>query len=119
VQKKYIPRLRNLSQLAFSDMEGGKSIEKGLSKDIEPQSLSIAPIKDEVHEPAPRILFASDPREKIRRDEITTLPLARTFSRNSYSSAVDEETARVKRVAIGKTVEPQTRLPTGMVLNCH
>jgi hypothetical protein len=102
-------------------MEGRKSIGKGLSEDIEPQSLSIASIKDEIHEkePAPRILFASDPREKIRRDEITTLPLARTFSRNSYSSAVDEETARVKRVAIGKTVEPQTRLPTGIVLNCH
>jgi hypothetical protein len=103
-------------------MEGRKSMEKGLSEDIEPQSLSIASIKDEVpeKEPAPRILFASDPREKIRRDEITTLPLARTFSRNSYSSAVDEETARVKRVAIGKTVEPQTRLPTGIVLvYCH
>jgi hypothetical protein len=103
-------------------MEGRKSMETGPSEDIERKSLSIASIKEEVHEkePAPRILFASDPREKIRRDEITTLPLARTFSRNSYSSAVDEETARVKRVAIGKTVEPQIRLPTGIgLVYCH
>jgi hypothetical protein len=93
-------------------------MERNPSEDIERKSPSIASIKEDVREkePAPRILFASDPREKIRRDEITTLPLARTFSRNSYSSAVDEETARVKRVAIGKTVEPQTRLPTGMLL---
>jgi len=61
----------------------------------------------------PRILFASDPRERRRHDsEITTLPLSRTFSRNSYSSALEEESKRVRRVTTGK-IEPQTRLPTG------
>lgn len=98
-------------------MEGKKSMEKGFEEDIERKSLSIASIKDtrrlEEKETSPRILFASDPRERLRRDEITTLPLTRTFSRNSYSSAADEETARVRRVATGKKVEPQTRLPTG------
>jgi|SRR5579859_7779568 hypothetical protein len=63
---------------------------------------------------SPRILFASDPRERIRRDEIYTLPLSRTFSRNSYSSAMDEETARVRRISTSRAVEPQHRLPTGI-----
>jgi hypothetical protein len=64
-------------------------------------------------EPPARILFASDPREKHRHDpEITALPLSRTFSRNSYSLAADEESKRVRRVAAGKA-EPQTRFPTG------
>src|SRR2546430_8199007 len=74
-------------------------------------------IEKEHHESeatSPRILFASDPRERIRRDEIYTLPLSRTFSRNSYSSAKDEETARVRRISTSRAVEPQHRLTTGI-----
>ena len=66
------------------------------------------------------ILFAPDPRERLRRErteDITPLTLTRTFSRqsrfSSYSTASAEETARVKRVTSRKTIEPQTRLPTG------
>src|SRR5436190_22791499 len=69
---------------------------------------------------AGHILFAPDPRERLRREgteDITPLTLTRTFSRqsrfSSYSTASDEETARVRRVTSRKTVEPQTRLPTG------
>jgi hypothetical protein len=66
-----------------------------------------------------RILFAPDPRERMRRErteEITALTLTRTFSRqsrfSSYSTASDEEAARVRRVTSRKTVDLQTRLPT-------
>jgi len=61
-----------------------------------------------------RILFAPDPREKARHhDEIGILPLTRTFSRNSYSTASDKEAARVKRVASGKAANPGNVLPIG------
>jgi hypothetical protein len=66
-----------------------------------------------------RILFAPDPRERIRRErteDIAALTLTRTFSRqsrfSSYSTASDEEAARVRRVTSRKTVDLQTRLPT-------
>ena len=63
-----------------------------------------------------RILFAPDPREKIKHhDEIGILPLTRTFSRNSYSAASDKEAARVKRVTSGKAADPGNVLPIGMV----
>src|SRR5271169_4347731 len=79
------------------------------------RSLSIATIekhrRDDL-EAGPKIFFAPDPREKLRLEEIATLPLSRTFSRNSYSTAGDEEAARVKRAAVGKTVDPHARLPT-------
>jgi hypothetical protein len=64
--------------------------------------------------PEYRIAFSPDAREKIRRDDITTLPLSRTFSRNSYSSASDEKKAQLKRVTGGKSIEPQAILPIGM-----
>lgn len=66
-----------------------------------------------------RILFAPDPRERMRRErteDIAALTLTRTFSRqsrfSSYSTASDEEAARVRRVTSRKTVDLQTRLPT-------
>lgn len=66
------------------------------------------------------ILFAPDPRERLRRErteDITRLTLTRTFSRqrrfSSYSTASDEDAARVRRVTSRTTIEPQTRLPTG------
>ena len=62
-------------------------------------------------ESGPKILFAPDPID--RHKDITTLPLTRTFSRNSYSSARDEEEARVKRAVGSKNIEPQTILPVG------
>ena len=62
-------------------------------------------------EAGPKILFAPDPIDKLK--DISTIPLTRTFSRNSYSSALDEENARVKRATRHKNVEPQTILPTG------
>src|ERR1700732_3677270 len=66
---------------------------------------------------APRILFAPDPRERTRRsEEITVLPLSRTFSRQSkfrsYSAKSDDEIERLNRVTARKIVEPHTRLPT-------
>jgi len=68
---------------------------------------------------APRILFAPDviERRRQRSEEFpATLTLSRTLSRqrrfSSYSTASDEEAARLKRVAT-RTIEPQTRLPTG------
>jgi hypothetical protein len=67
---------------------------------------------------APRILFAPDPRESHRRqrsEDHTALTLTRTFSRqsrfSSYSTASDEEHARIRRVHSHKA-EPHTRLPT-------
>jgi hypothetical protein len=63
-----------------------------------------------------RIIFAPDPRERRHPDEITTLPLTRTLSRqsrfSSFSSIDDEEKQRIKRVATRRSVDPQTRLPT-------
>lgn len=79
-------------------------------------SLSIEKAEKDPIEPRTdqRILFAPDPREKIRHhDEIGILPLTRTFSRNSYSAASDYETARVKRVASGKAAEHGNVLPIG------
>ena len=87
--------------------DGEFSFEKSRSMSIE----QTAP--EQIEATSPRILFASDPRERFRRDELYTLPLSRTFSRNSYSSAVDEETARVRRLSTSREVEPQHRLPTG------
>ena len=93
-------------------MDRGPSDDRELSLQ-KSRSMSIEKAEPERSEPlSPRILFASDPRERVRRDEIYTLPLSRTFSRNSYSSAVNEETARVRRLSTGR-VEPQLRLPTG------
>src|SRR5271155_2737384 len=70
-------------------------------------------------EPHPRILFAPDPREHLRRqrsEDHTALTLTRTFSRqsrfSSYSTASDEEHTRIQRVHSRRT-EPQHRLPTG------
>jgi len=80
---------------------------------ISPSTASNDKHQRDAPEPGPKILFAPDPREKLRHDEITTLPLTRTFSRNSYSAASDEENARVKRVTTGKTIDPQTILPIG------
>jgi hypothetical protein len=67
---------------------------------------------------AAHILFAPDPRDRRRQrsEDIAALTLTRTFSRqsrfSSYSTASDEEAARVRKVASRKTVEPHTRLPT-------
>jgi|SRR5277367_4351581 len=68
-------------------------------------------------EPHPRILFAPDPREHLRRqrsEDHTALTLTRTFSRqsrfSSYSTASDEEHARVQRVH-SRRAELHTRLP--------
>ena len=66
----------------------------------------------------PRILFAPDPRDRRRRSEdIAALTLTRTFSRqsrfSSYSAVTDEEHERAKRVTTRRSVDPQTRLPTG------
>lgn len=78
--------------------------------------------EDRVRRPSEggHILFAPDPRETLRRErteDITPLSLTRTFSRqsrfSSYSTATDEETARIRRVTSRRTIEPQTRLPTG------
>jgi len=69
--------------------------------------------------PEHRIAFTPDVREKIQRDDITTLPLSRTFSRNSYSAASEVNEARLKRVTAGKSVEPQAILPIGMIPLCH
>jgi hypothetical protein len=67
----------------------------------------------------PHILFAPDPRGR-RSEEITVLPLSRTFSRQSrfsqYSSKSDDETERVRRVTTRKKIEPHTRLPTSKAL---
>jgi hypothetical protein len=60
-----------------------------------------------------RILFAPDPRERIRHDDLGILPLTRTFSRNSYSAASEHETERVKNVTSGKLADPATVLPIG------
>ena len=79
-------------------------------------SISIDKTEKDVLEPRTdhRILFAPDPRGKIKHhDEIGTLPLTRTFSRNSYSAASDNETARVKRVTSGKAADPGNVLPIG------
>src|SRR5436190_9010718 len=85
-------------------------------------SPTIGSSRDRTRRPpeAGRILFAPDPREGFRRErteDIIPLSLTRTFSRqsrfSSYSTASDEETARIRRVTSRKTVEPQTRLPTG------
>src|SRR5277367_1062153 len=77
-------------------------------------------------EPHPRILFAPDPREHLRRlrsEDHTALALTKTFSRqsrfSSYSTASDEEHSRIQRVSSRKA-EPHTRLPTGAsTLSCH
>jgi len=65
-----------------------------------------------------RILFAPDPRERTHPDEIVTLPLTRSLSRqsrfSSFSSVEDEEKERVRRVTTRRAVEPHTRLPTGI-----
>lgn len=88
------------------------SMEKDNSERGGFQSTSLEkPIPD--IEASPRILFVSAP-PRPRHDDITTLPLSRTFSRNSYSSALDEETKRVRRVTTKP--QPQTRLPTGKKL---
>ena len=99
-------------------MDNGKTKEDGASS--KRRSLSIVSLEKgrrEDLESGPKIFFAPDPREKIRLEEITTLPLSRTFSRNSYSTAGDEEAARVKRATVGKTVDPHARLPTGKFPN--
>jgi len=63
-----------------------------------------------------RIVFAPDPRERRHPDEIATLPLTRTLSRqsrfSSFSSFDDEEKEKIRRVASRRSVEPHTRLPT-------
>jgi len=95
----------------------GSSMEKDNSEETTSPSTSIEKRRGDL-ESSPRIFFASDPRgPRHHHDEITTLPLSRTFSRNSYSSALDEESKRVRKVTSGKA-EPQTRLPTGIILNC-
>src|SRR5271167_1094952 len=93
----------------------GKEPEASASE-VSPEILSW---KDKARRPSEagrRILFAPDTRERLRR-ETTTLTLSRTFSRqsrfSSYSAADDEEIAKVKRLTTQRTIEPQTRLPTG------
>jgi hypothetical protein len=68
-----------------------------------------------------RILFAPDPRDRERRrSEVATLPLTRTFSRqsrfSSYSATSDDERQKVRRVTSRRVVEPHTRLPTSIHL---
>jgi hypothetical protein len=82
-------------------------------------SPAISSWEDRVRRPSEarhRILFAPDPRERLRRESTTALTLSRTFSRqsrfSSYSAADDEENERVRRVTSRKTIEPHTRLPT-------
>lgn len=77
-----------------------------------PERKSISSIARERRESTPghKILFAPDPN---RHREITTLPLTRTFSRNSYSSAKDEEEARLKRATRSRGVDPDVILPVG------
>jgi len=72
----------------------------------------------------PRILFAPDPREHLRRqrsEDHTALALTKTFSRqsrfSSYSTASDEEHVRVQRVS-SRRAEPHTRLPTSITTTC-
>ena len=60
-----------------------------------------------------RILFAPDPRERIRHEDLGILPLTRTFSRNSYSAASEQENERVKNVTSGKLADPASVLPIG------
>jgi hypothetical protein len=85
-------------------------MEKDNFDDERSPSTSIAKYKSDI-ETSPRILFASDTRGRHRHDEITTLPLTRTFSRNTYSSALEDEEKRVRRAAAGKA--PEIRFPTG------
>jgi hypothetical protein len=60
--------------------------------------------------PGQKILFAPDTN---RPREIAVLPLTRTFSRNSYTSAKDEEEARLKKVTRTRGIEPDVVLPIG------
>src|SRR5271170_587127 len=77
-------------------------------------------------EPHHRILFAPDPREHLQRqrsEDHSALTLTRTFSRqsrfSSYSTASDEEHARVQRVH-SRRAEPHTRLPTStFTISCR
>ena len=101
-------------------MDDQKNSSERKSKDDGPSSrrvsLSIDKTEKDAMEPRTdhRILFAPDPREKIKHhDEIGILPLTRTFSQNSYSAASDYETARVKRVTSGKAADPGNVLPIG------
>ena len=66
-------------------------------------------------ETGPKILFAPEPRHR----DIGTLPLTRTFTRNSYSSAMDEEEARVKKATRTKNIDPHTILPVGLTLSVY
>jgi hypothetical protein len=91
-----------------------EELNRGDVESIGKKSLSITSIESpraERSEPGPKIFFAPHPIDKHR--ELTSLPLTRTFSRNSYSSAKDEEDLRVRRATRSK-VEPQTILPIGM-----
>jgi hypothetical protein len=91
-------------------MEG--EISQPADNDSVSERKSISSIGPDRGESGPKIFFAPDPKHK----EITTLPLTRTFSRNSFSSARDEEEARVKRATRAKNIEPQTILPVGVFL---
>jgi hypothetical protein len=102
----------------MDDQNSGERKSKDDGSSSKRMSFSIEKAEKDPVEPKPdqRILFAPDPREKIKHhDEIGILPLTRTFSRNSYSAASDHETARVKRVASGKTTNPGNVLPIGNI----
>jgi hypothetical protein len=95
---------------------------KGKEPEVSPGEVSpaISSWEDKARRPSQaghRIVFAPDPRERLRRENTTALTLSRTFSRqsrfSSYSAADDEENERVRRVTSRKTIEPHMRLPTG------
>jgi hypothetical protein len=79
---------------------------------IERKSVSSIPRERRESHPGFKISFSPD-TDRDRHREITTLPLTRTFSRNSYSSAKDEEEARLKKITRTRGVEPDVILPVG------
>ena len=98
------------------DPESSSGDQKDVSKDRISLSLESIDKSPRDIEANPKIFFAPDPREKFKHDDFTILPLARTFSRNSYSAASETESARLRKVATGKTVDPYARFPTGKPL---
>ena len=106
------------------DMDLPEGKDKQLEMSTGERLPPIGPSKDRTRrasmaEAHTRILFAPDTREHLQRyrsEDHTALTLTKTFSRqsrfSSYSTASDEEHARIQRVNSRKA-DPQTRLPTG------
>jgi hypothetical protein len=56
------------------------------------------------------------PDEQVKREHTTAHPVSRTFNRNKSSVASGKEHPGVRRLGIGKIIDPQKMLPTSKFL---